>query len=180
MANKQVDQILEDIIKAEGGFVNDPADAGGPTNMGITQKTLSTYLGRQASVRDVANLSKEQAKEIYERRYYVGPRFDTLPPQLQPIATDTGVLFGPFRSIEFMQKIVNEVGIDNLEVDGTLGPKTRKAIQAAWEQMGNYFINAMVDERITYHKNRVAQQPNQQRFLNGWIRRAEKFREPVE
>ena len=37
MAN--VDSLLPYILKFEGGFVNDPADAGGATNKGVTIAT---------------------------------------------------------------------------------------------------------------------------------------------
>ena len=30
------DQIIDEIIRKEGGYVNDPADSGGETNWGIT------------------------------------------------------------------------------------------------------------------------------------------------
>ena len=45
-------------LKFEGGFVNDPRDPGGPTNMGITIATLSHELGRAATIKDVRTLSK--------------------------------------------------------------------------------------------------------------------------
>ena len=38
-----IDKILNDIIEREGGFVNHPADKGGPTKYGITTPTLMHY-----------------------------------------------------------------------------------------------------------------------------------------
>ena len=54
MAN--VADLIDDILRREGGYVNHPADKGGPTNFGITQDTLSRYIGRQALISDVKNL----------------------------------------------------------------------------------------------------------------------------
>ena len=43
-----IEQILDDILRREGGYVNHPADRGGPTNFGITAQTLGNWrqLGR--------------------------------------------------------------------------------------------------------------------------------------
>lgn len=174
-----VEEILDDIIRREGGFVNHPADRGGATKFGITEGTLEVYYGRAVTVDDVKNLSEEQAREIYTRQYYVNPRFDTLDEEIQPIVVDTGVLFGPRRAVIFLQSIVNQAGFGPIDEDGILGPDTRGRVNDAVKEMGLYFINAIVEERINYHKMRVAQHPSQQVFLKGWINRAEEFRVAV-
>lgn len=174
-----VDEILDDIIRKEGGFVNHPKDYGGATNMGITQATLSQYYGRRASVDEVRSITVSQAKEIYERRYYADPRLDILPKALQPIAVDTAVLFGPRKAIMFLQSIVNQAGFGPVDEDGVMGPNTRNAIEQAYAEMKGYLINAVVEERIDFHRNRVAEDPSQNVFLQGWINRAESFRTRV-
>jgi lysozyme family protein len=65
--------MIHDVIRREGGFVDHPADRGGPTKFGITQKTLSRALGRQATTEDVRRLTREIAAEIYRRTYYTNP-----------------------------------------------------------------------------------------------------------
>jgi lysozyme family protein len=96
-----VKEIIEEIIRKEGGYINHPNDRGGPTKFGVTQKTLSNYLGRPASIEDVKNMTVETASEIYERNYYKAPSIDTIPQKLQPIVTDASVLYGPKRAIIF-------------------------------------------------------------------------------
>ncbi len=174
-----VDDILNDIIQREGGYVDHPRDPGGTTNMGITIGTLSQYYGRKASKEEVRNLTIDTAKEIYTREYVMKPMFHTLPEGLQPIAVDTGVLFGPSRAIKFMQSVCNQSGFGPLNEDGVLGNLSRSAITTAFDQMQGYFINAMVEERIMFHKIRVQQVPDQEIFLAGWINRAESFRVEV-
>lgn len=48
--------------KWEGGFVNDPKDSGGMTKYGISKRAYPNL--------DIANLTKEQAKEIYKNDYW--------------------------------------------------------------------------------------------------------------
>ena len=65
-----VRQIAQDIVAREGGYVNDPADPGGPTKYGVTLGTLRA-LARDVTVdgvvdvADVRALSVAQAVEIF-------------------------------------------------------------------------------------------------------------------
>src|SRR5262245_28219558 len=61
--------IIDDILRREGGYVNNPADRGGPTNFGITQATLADWRGHAVSADDVKNMSRDEAEKIYEARY---------------------------------------------------------------------------------------------------------------
>ena len=59
-----------DLLKPlEGGFVNDPDDPGGPTNMGVTHVTLGDFrkLGRPATVEEVQALTREEAEGVLDR-----------------------------------------------------------------------------------------------------------------
>lgn len=62
--NEKVDKMIDDIIRREGEYVDHPNDRGGPTKYGITQKTLSQYLGYAAVKSDVQNLDIEVARAI--------------------------------------------------------------------------------------------------------------------
>ena len=52
-------EIIEKVLEHEGGYVNDPHDAGGETNYGIAKRWYPNV--------DIKNLTKEQAKKIYKR-----------------------------------------------------------------------------------------------------------------
>jgi lysozyme family protein len=60
-------QIIDDIIRREGGAVDHPSDRGGQTKYGITKATLSEYRGRQVSGVELFALTEQEAREIYQK-----------------------------------------------------------------------------------------------------------------
>lgn len=170
-----VEQMIDDILRREGGFVDHPADSGGPTNFGITQRTLSRYLGRAVSVGEVRRLSRELAEEIYRTEFFLAPRIDTLPPRIQPFAFDSAANHGPQRAIRFVQQVCNATGFGPLDVDGVCGPATRRAAQEADQAMGDWFLAALVEERRNFYRLIVQNDPSQEVFLNGWMNRVAEF-----
>ena len=105
-----VETMIDEILVKEGGYVNHPADRGGPTNFGITQKTLSRYLEVAVTAEMVKALDVETARDIYELNYYRIPRIDKLPPPIQPFLFDSAVNHGPRRAIKFLQEVCNDAG----------------------------------------------------------------------
>jgi lysozyme family protein len=58
----KIDKALEFVLQWEGGYVNDPDDAGGETKYGIAKRFFPHL--------DIKNLTMEQAKEIYDSQYW--------------------------------------------------------------------------------------------------------------
>jgi lysozyme family protein len=175
-----VEEMIDGILVREGGYVNHPADRGGPTKFGITLKTLSAYIGRAALASEVEALSEEVAREIYERNYYIAPRIDRLPESIQPFIFDCAVNHGPRRAIKFVQSVCNQAGCrPTLSVDGAMGPNTRKAAEWADKEMGTYFLSALLEERRNFYRLIVAQSPSQEVFLAGWLNRVDEFESEV-
>ena len=83
MQNPRIKAMIKEIVAKEGGYVNHPNDRGGATKYGVTQATLSSYLGKPASIQDVKELSLSLAEEIFYVRYYLQPRIDALPDKLE-------------------------------------------------------------------------------------------------
>jgi lysozyme family protein len=135
-----IKEMLNDVIAKEGGYVNHPADRGGPTNFGITQKTLSKYLQTVVTAETVKAMDVETARDIYELHYYRTPRIDRLPSGIQPFLFDCGVNHGPRRAIKFLQEVCNDLGYGPLTVDGVMGPKTKSQAYAAYEEFGDWMI----------------------------------------
>lgn len=173
-----VNDMVETILQHEGGFVNHPADPGGATNWGVTRATLSSWLGREASVEDVRALERETAKEIYLALYFHGPRIDTLPPSVQPQLFDMSINHGPRNAIRMLQDVLNMAGFV-CDRDGVLGPQTRRQTNKALAEMGGHFINAISERREQFYRGIVAHSPKREVFLNGWLNRARSFRTDV-
>lgn len=173
-----VDSIIDTILKNEGGYVNHVADRGGPTNFGVTQRVYSEFLGRPASIDDVKNMKIETARQIFKNNYYLKPKLDRLPLELQPVITDASVLYGHPRAIIFLQNILLAAGHKIGKADGVIGPATILAAETyVKDQDGaKKLVNLYCDERIAFCERIVASRPSQKVFLKGWTKRANSFR----
>ena len=56
---KNFEEIIEQVLEHEGGYVKDPKDLGGETKYGITKRFYPDV--------DIKNLTIEQAVEIYKK-----------------------------------------------------------------------------------------------------------------
>lgn len=173
----KIEAMVEQILAHEGGFVNDPDDRGGATNFGITQRTYSGWLGRPASVQEVRMMSIDTAKEIYLSNYYYAPRINGFPEDIQSQVFDCSINHGPRRAVKFVQTVCNLAGFGPIVVDGVNGPKTMKTAEKANAEMGVYFNNAIADERIDFYHRIVAHNASQQKFLKGWLKRANSYKQ---
>ncbi len=140
-------QIIDGILKREGGFVNDSADRGNATNYGITQATLSLWIGRDATVEDVRTMPLETARAIYQHEY-VRP-FDGVDPVLKPQVVDIAVNSGVGRA--------------------------RVMLAVAEGQQARPASVELAIQRLRYYVRIVRSDPSQVRFLGGWIERAVSF-----
>ena len=121
MPDAGFDVILDEIIRREGGFVNDPADRGGATKYGITIGVLRKWRSTTVTVDDVRALTKPEAKEIYRARYILAPRFDRIKDaDLRGQVVDYGVNSGPGTAARDLQRAP----------DGIIGPKSLNAVTA--------------------------------------------------
>lgn len=160
-----IDDIIAQTIKIEGGYTNNPADAGGPTKYGITQRTLSTWLGRQATIEDVQNLDMVTAIAIYKKMYFYDPGFDKLPSALQPQLFDIAVNSGPRKAIELLQEALG------CTADGIIGPNTISLCQQSTPGL----VNQVEKLREQLYLQIVQGNPSQSIFLKGWLTRAKTF-----
>ncbi len=164
-----MDPIIKDIIRREGGFVDDPDDRGGATKYGITQETLSEHLGRPASRDDVFNLSEMTAALIYEERYIKAPHFDRIENEpLRGLVVDCGVNHGPSRAAKWLQQAVK------VTADGAVGPNTLTALNRA--DAGEVYLYVLA-KRIRFYGSIISNDHSQAKFAAGWLNRAAEFLE---
>jgi lysozyme family protein len=153
--------IIDGVIVREGGskVTNDPVDAGGRTQFGIAEKFHPEAWAD-------GKVTEEEARDIYMRKYVIGPGFDKLPQWLVPFMVDFGVNSGPTVAIEKLQEVLK------VHIDGDIGPETLNAIKNAGP---NALMNQMVAARVKLLARIVARKPTQARFIVGWVNRAFEF-----
>jgi len=158
--------ILAAIIANEGGYVDHPADAGGPTNMGITAATLGEWrlLGRVATREEVQALTRQEAEAIYAVRY-LSPFRDIEDAKLRHYLIDLGVLRGPRKAAQMLQA---QVGT---EQDGWIGKETL----AAMVPLAAHLLVLLIGARFAHIEQRVLENPSQAAFRDGWRARNRRF-----
>jgi lysozyme family protein len=152
------DKAFRQVIAYEGGYVNHPKDPGGPTNLGITQATLSTYLRRPASVQDVRNLTKDAVKPIYKKRFWDALMCDQLPGGVDLAVYDFGVNSGTSRAARYLQSVVG------VKQDGQIGPATIAACQ-------KYSAQEVVKRLVAKRRGFLMGLRTWRTFGKGWNRR---------
>ncbi len=172
-----VTPLIDDVIDREGGYVDHPADRGGPTRYGITQ-AVARAEGYAGAIRD---LPRSLAAAIYRRRYWHAPNLDRVAlraPNLAAELFDTGVNMGPAVAAGFLQRTLNALNRQQRDwadviVDATIGARTLHALDtllttrgAAAEAVLVKAINALQGERYL----RLAEtRPANEAFLYGWL-----------
>ncbi|GKN53065.1 TPA: hypothetical protein RFU08_003203 [Klebsiella pneumoniae subsp. pneumoniae] len=163
------------ILQHEGGYVNDPNDRGGETNMGITIATWRAYapsdLGIEATTNTLRNMTKEQAEIIYYNHYWEPKGFCKL--ETIKIAL---MLYGwtitSGRAVTQVRKMLhNEYNI-NLVVSNTMDDDMIHCVNAIEDQ--EQLLSRIAEVRKEYYRSLTITngEPNTQvRFLTGWINR---------
>jgi len=165
MAVGSFEKCFRFVCRFEGGFVNDPKDPGGPTNLGITQATLSSFLGRAATIAEVKALTPDKAAPIYREKYWDSISGDDLPTGIDLLVFDYGVHAGPRQSVLALQRVLRVVA------DGRVGPRT---ILAARKADPMKTIDALSNHRVeALQKLKIWKD---ERFHKGLISRVEKAR----
>lgn len=165
-------KIIGEILKSEGGYVNNKNDAGGETNFGIT-KAVAVANGYSGSMKD---LSLDFAKKIYKNEYWDKLKLDQVRNQeVAEILFDVAVNAGVGRAAEFMQKMINYMTKSNIEIDRKIGNITIGKINeidtSKEAELATMLLATLQGAHyITCCDKREANED----FLLGWLRRYRK------
>ncbi len=175
---RTVEQIIDEIIRREGSFVDHPHDRGGPTKYGITEAVARLH-GWQADMRD---LPEDLAGRIYFDQYYQRPGFDqihAISPATALELTDTGVNMGPEVAVKFLQRALNALNqqeklFPDLKADGYLGNKTLAALRTFLTHRGveseTVLLKALNCLQGARYIELSEARPQNESFVYGWLR----------
>lgn len=137
---------LDIVFASEGGYSNNKNDKGGPTNMGVTQKTYDDYCKRHhLKTKDVKKLSQNDIIQVYYNDYWVKSGLNKEDDPIKSlILFDTAVLHGVGRTKEFLKR-------------------------------SNGDIQKILDLRREHYKKRSDIDPTQKQFEKGWNNRVNKL-----
>lgn len=185
---QSVAEIAAEIVRREGGYVNDPDDPGGATNHGVTIHTMRR-LGLDLTedglidAQDVRVLRQDQAIEIFIQHYFDAPRIGALPAPLQASVFDMFVNSGT-NAIKILQRLFNAMRI-TVHVDGVIGPQTIAAAEKAYAAAPDHLVDAYGIARRNYYYGLADSRAASRKYARrrdggkgGWITRAEAFLSP--
>ena len=176
----------------EGGLSDDAADRGGFTKFGVSTAFLtdiaSTQAGRDTLDRmgiilpvtrnTIRNLTESQAASLFRWQMWDALKLDLIPLRPAVVLYDAAVNSGPRQSVLFAQRGYNACVAygQPLDVDGIMGPVTRKAMQQADTDK---ILMAMIDQREAFYQRLVNKDESQEVFLHGWLNRVDDLRNYV-
>lgn len=183
-----VQDIAEEIVAREGGYVNDPDDPGGATKYGVTIHTMRRLRldltgDGVVGVADVKRLTRAQAVEIFVDHYFNRPRIAQLPSVLHATVFDMYVNAGA-NAVKILQRLLGDMGRP-VSVDGAIGPQTVRAAQGAYLEAPDHLADAYGIARRNYYYRLADRRAASRKYARrrdggkgGWILRAEEFIAP--
>jgi len=158
------DAAFSHVIKSEGGYVNDPHDKGGETNLGVTRIAWGEYLGRAIMDGEMKALTVDQVKPFYKKQYWDRCRCDDLPAGVDYAVFDFAVNAGTGQAAKFLQRAVGT------KDDGVIGPGTLAAVSNHDQKI---VLERFSEQKEAFYRGIVSRRPDQERFLKGWLARVE-------
>lgn len=163
---------LAEVLKSEGGFVNNPKDPGGATNKGVTQRVYDAYRKLKGTpTQRVLAISDKEVSDIYRNHYWDMVCGDQLPPGVSYVVFDGAVNSGVSRSVRWLQSALG------VTADGVVGAITLAAVHR--NQDHAKLINSILNKRLAFlkiAKNPKTKEPLWPTFGKGWSNRIARVR----
>jgi hypothetical protein len=149
---------LAAVLVHEGGFVNNPKDPGGMTNLGCTKAVWEEHCGHIVDEKAMRALTPTDVGPLYKRKYWDKVQGDELPSGVDYVVFDAAINSGAGRAAKWLQACVG------VEPDGGIGPKTLAAVKA---HDPKELVQDYAKRRLSF----MMSLPTWETFGKGWTRR---------
>ena len=156
--NQNFDKALAAVLVHEGGYVNNPKDPGGMTNLGCTKAVWEEHCGHSVDEKTMRALTPVDVGPLYKRKYWDKVQGDELPSGVDYVVFDAAINSGAGRAAKWLQACVG------VEPDGGIGPKTLAAVQA-------FNSKQLVEDYTKRRLSFLMDLPTWDTFGKGWTRR---------
>ena len=117
------EECLALVLRSEGGFVNNPRDPGGMTNLGVTKVTYEGYVNRHVDEAEMRSLTPALVAPLYKKMYWDRIKGDDLPVGVDYCLFDLAVNSGVGKAGKLLQMALD------VPADGLIGPMTLRALE---------------------------------------------------
>jgi len=152
------EQCLALVLKNEGGYVNNPKDPGGMTNLGVTRRVWEAYVGHPVDESVMRALGPADVAPLYKFEYWDKVHGDDLPEGVDYAVFDFAVNSGVGRAAKVLQRAVG------VNADGSIGPATLAAVKVANPRD---LATTICEDRLAF----LQSLPTYDTFGKGWSRR---------
>jgi len=113
------------VLRNEGGYVDNPSDPGGATNLGCTKTSWEAWVGHPVTKDDIKALTPNDVMPLYKAKYWDTVKGDNLPIGVDYAVFDFAINSGPSRAAKTLQQVLG------VAADGQIGAATLAALEAA-------------------------------------------------
>ena len=156
--NNNWEQCFALVLKNEGGYVDNPSDPGGATNLGCTKATWESWVGHPVTKDDIEALTPNDVMPLYKVKYWDTIKGDDLPEGVDYAVFDFAINSGPSRAAKALQSVLG------VATDGSIGPATLAALE---EANARDVATRTCEARLAF----LQSLPTYDTFGKGWSRR---------